>query len=103
VGIHEPGVDIPELFQCKKIGSVLRALENVGGRLVNGHRSGTSRGVGRLARMQGEGAQLIARGGHGLGGKELYIDIIERWMIQKIETLVTLQTRDPSHRHRPAE
>ena len=55
-GVHDPGVDVSEFFQGKKIGGMVSALEDVGCGLVNGHGSGASGGINGLAGVQGQGA-----------------------------------------------
>ncbi len=37
--IHQAGIDVPELLQCKELGTVLGALELISRRLVDRHRS----------------------------------------------------------------
>ena len=58
-GIHDPRIDVSKLFQGKQIGSVLRAVEGIGGGLVNGHRTRVGLGIRRMAGVQGLGAKAI--------------------------------------------
>jgi len=44
-GIHDPGVDIPELLQGKEACCMACILENIGGGLVNGNRPGSGRWI----------------------------------------------------------
>ena len=56
-GIHQPRVDPAHLLQGKQVGRVLRALETVAGRLVDGRCPGAGVRVGLLPGVQRQGSQ----------------------------------------------
>ncbi len=65
--VHNAGIDVPEFFQRKQVGTVFGVVESVGGRLVNRHGAGLSRRVGLLAGVQLEGFEMLGGFlGHGL-------------------------------------
>ncbi len=60
-GVHDPRVDIAELFEGEKIGGVVAIFEDVGGGLVDGDCAGACGGVGVLSGVEGESTEF-----HGL-------------------------------------
>ena len=54
-GVHDPGVDVPELLEPEEPGGVRGVVEDVGGRGVDRDRAGVGRGVGDLAGVEGLG------------------------------------------------
>ncbi|MFM1943842.1 MAG: hypothetical protein RI897_2824 [Verrucomicrobiota bacterium] len=57
-GVHDAGVDIPELLEGEKIGGVVAIFENVGRGLVDGDGAGACGGVGGLSGVEGERAEF---------------------------------------------
>jgi hypothetical protein len=53
-GVHDAGVDVPLHLEVEQIRAVLRVVEGVRGRLVNGHRRRFGRGLGAVAGVDGE-------------------------------------------------
>ena len=50
-GVHDPGVDVPELLQTEQPGGVVGVVEDIGGGLIDGHRPGVGPGRRLLAGM----------------------------------------------------
>ena len=57
--VHQSRVDIAELLQREQVGRVLRALEDVGRGLVDGHGPRAGRRVRHLSRVQCQRAQSL--------------------------------------------
>ena len=58
--VHDAGVDVARHLQIEQVRAVLRAVEGVGHRLVDGHGHGFGGGVGRVACVDGKGFDLHA-------------------------------------------
>ena len=54
-GVHDAGVDVPDLSQSEQLLGMLGALEGVRGGLVDGNRAGVGGAVRRLARVDHSG------------------------------------------------
>ncbi|MCY1288947.1 hypothetical protein D9M70_380140 [compost metagenome] len=52
--VHDAAVDIARHLQVEQVGAVLRVVEGVGHRLVDGHRHGAGSRIGRVAAMDGQ-------------------------------------------------
>ena len=63
--VHDAAVDVAGHLQIEQIGAVLRAVESVGHRLVDGHGDGLGGRVGRVAGVHGLGFKLPLVG-HGV-------------------------------------
>ena len=53
-GVHQARIDVTEGLQIEQAGGVIGIVEDVGGRLVDGHRPGAGRGVGKLPGVQAQ-------------------------------------------------
>jgi hypothetical protein len=62
--VADPRVDVAVLLELKKLGRLVRAVEDVGGRLVNGHRARPGDGVGNVPGVDHPGlkAEFAGRG-----------------------------------------
>ena len=56
--VHDPGVDIAELFQGEEVDGVFGAVELIGGGLVDRHGDRAGGRVGAVAGMQGDGFRI---------------------------------------------
>ena len=64
--IHDPGVDVTELFEAKEIGGVFGIPEHITGGLIKGDRAGAGGGIWSLPCVEGFGAEAL-RSGHRRG------------------------------------
>ena len=74
-GVHDPGVDVPELLEPEQARRVRGVVERVGGRGVDRDGAGVGRGVGDLAGVEGLG--LRAKGAEAAGVEAHLVDL--RW------------------------
>ena len=58
-GVHEPRVDVAELPQGEQVGRVLGVAEHVAAGLVERHRPGQGLLVGSVARVEGQGVEIV--------------------------------------------
>ncbi|KAG0922636.1 hypothetical protein G6F31_019838 [Rhizopus arrhizus] len=56
-GVHDAGIDVARHLQIEQVGAMLRIVERVGNRLIDGHGNGARRRIGAVAAMHGNGFQ----------------------------------------------
>ena len=64
-GVHEPGVDIPKLLECKQVRRVFGAFELVARRLIDGNGAASRGGVGTVTGVELAGGKAKFAGGVG--------------------------------------
>ena len=60
-GVHESGVDVPELLEREQPGGMLGVAEHVAGGLIDGHGPGQRVLIGNLAGMKGQRIDALSR------------------------------------------
>ena len=58
-GVHDPGVDVPELPEAEEIGRVVGAVEHVAGGGIDRHGARVGGGIHHLTRVNGERFRMI--------------------------------------------